>query len=234
MGNVIMSGIVPPLEAPVGGTPLSTLAVGSTLSLNVNGTAKDFLVVHQGKPSSLYDDSCDGVWLLMKDCYEERAIDSGGDSNYPSSEIHTYLNGTFLNMFDADIKSVVKQVKIPYRTGTSGLTVKSGANGVSTRVFLLSYYEVGYEYSDSTPTAIDGAKLDYFITDDANNSHRNEYVSESTIWWLRTMVDTEACGTMVHATSSWAVTGVKQKKGIRPALILPSDALLAEDGTIIV
>ena len=51
---------------------LSTKAVGSTVKLKVNGTAKEFIVVHQGKPSSLYDNSCDGTWLLMKDIYENR------------------------------------------------------------------------------------------------------------------------------------------------------------------
>lgn len=46
---------------------LSSKAIGSTIKLKVNGSAKDFIVVHQGKPSSVYDDSCTGTWLLMKD-----------------------------------------------------------------------------------------------------------------------------------------------------------------------
>ena len=45
---------------------LGTKAVGSVLKLNLNGSPKNFIVVHQGKPSSLYDDSCDGTWLLMQ------------------------------------------------------------------------------------------------------------------------------------------------------------------------
>ena len=53
---------------------LSTKAVGSTVKLKVNGTAREFLVVHQGKPSSLYDESCNGTWLLMKDCYESLSV----------------------------------------------------------------------------------------------------------------------------------------------------------------
>ena len=48
---------------------ISTLAVGSSVYLNVGGVRKEFLVVHQGKPSSLYDSSCNGTWLLMKDIY---------------------------------------------------------------------------------------------------------------------------------------------------------------------
>ena len=43
---------------------LSTKAVGSTVKLTVNGKAREFIVVHQGKPSSVYDESCNGTWLL--------------------------------------------------------------------------------------------------------------------------------------------------------------------------
>lgn len=48
---------------------LGAKAVGSIVKIKVNGAAKDFIIVHQGKPSSVYDDSCNGTWLLMKDIY---------------------------------------------------------------------------------------------------------------------------------------------------------------------
>ena len=51
---------------------LSTKAVGSIIKLNLNGSPKNFIVVHQGKPSSLYDDSCDGTWVLMQDIHSTR------------------------------------------------------------------------------------------------------------------------------------------------------------------
>lgn len=68
--------------------PLSAKAVGSIVKLKVNGAAKEFIVVHQGKPSSLYDDSCNGTWLLMKDIYENRVWQSGNINKYESSDIH--------------------------------------------------------------------------------------------------------------------------------------------------
>lgn len=40
---------------------LGMKAVGSTIKLKVNGSAEDFIIVHQGKPSSVYDDSCNGT-----------------------------------------------------------------------------------------------------------------------------------------------------------------------------
>lgn len=48
---------------------LSTKAVGSIVKIKVNGAAKDFIIVHQGLPSSAYDASCNGVWVVMKDIY---------------------------------------------------------------------------------------------------------------------------------------------------------------------
>ena len=51
---------------------LGSKAVGSIVKLKVGGAAKEFIVVHQGKPSSIYDESCKGTWLLMKDIYENR------------------------------------------------------------------------------------------------------------------------------------------------------------------
>lgn len=100
---------------------LSTKAVGSTVKLKVNGTAKEFIVVHQGKPSSLYDNSCDGTWLLMKDIYENRQWHNSNVNNLENSTIHSYLNGTFLNLFESNIRDAIKQVKLPYRkNGGSG------------------------------------------------------------------------------------------------------------------
>ena len=50
------------------GTKLANKEVGSIVKLNVNGAVTEFLVVHQGLPSDIYDASCNGTWLLMKDC----------------------------------------------------------------------------------------------------------------------------------------------------------------------
>ena len=72
---------------------LGAKAVGSTVKIKVNGTVEDFIIIHQGKPSSVYDDSCNGTWLLMKDIYTTRNWD---DSNcdYLNSDMTAYLNGT--------------------------------------------------------------------------------------------------------------------------------------------
>ena len=55
---------------------LGSVAVGSIIKLNESGSPVEYLVVQQGKPGSMYDDSCDGTWLLRKDIAEKRAWNS--------------------------------------------------------------------------------------------------------------------------------------------------------------
>lgn len=215
---------------------LSTKAVGSTVKLKVNGTAKEFIVVHQGKPSSLYDDSCNGTWLLMKDIYENRVWQSGNINKYESSDIHTYLNNTFLNLFDSNIKDAIKQVKIPYRkNGGSGGTNQSGANGLSCKIFLLSGYEVGWTSGDNQYFPQDGAKLSYFESGtgtSANNKRIANLNGSAAYWWLRSPFTVNAGYVWYVNSGGDCDVSASNSGGIRPALILPSTLLVSDDGTV--
>ena len=216
---------------------LSTKAVGSTVKLKVNGTAKEFIVVHQGKPSSLYDESCNGTWLLMKDIYENRVWQSGNINKYESSDIHTYLNNTFLNLFESNIRDAIKQVKIPYRkNGGSGGTDQSGANGLSAKIFLLSGYEVGWTTSDYSYFPVDGAKLSYFESGtgtSANNKRIANLNGSAARWWLRSPhTDSTILVWVVDTDGDYGNVYASVSRGIRPALILPSTLLVSDDGTV--
>ena len=122
---------------------LGSKAVGSIVKIKVNGTLQEFIVVHQGIPSNIYDKSCDGTWLLMNDIYENRKWSSSKSNDYRNSSINNYLNDTFLNLIDSDIRNIIRQVKIPYRHGKgSDREVNVGADGLSVKIFLLSACEV--------------------------------------------------------------------------------------------
>ena len=165
---------------------LGTKAVGSIVKIKVNGASKDFIVVQQGNPNtSTYDSSCNGTWLLMKDIYTTSTF--GNNNSYKDSSIHTYLNGTFYNLIDSNIRAAIKQVKIPYQNGTgSGGSLATGSNGLSTKVFLLSGYEVGWTTSDNGYFPKDGVRLAYFGNSSGGNSKRVAYNgSSAAIWWLR-------------------------------------------------
>lgn len=215
---------------------LSTKAVGSTVKLKVDGALKEFLVVHQGKPSSIYDDSCNGTWLLMKDCYVSRAWHSSNVNKYESSDIHTYLNNTFLNLFESNIRDAIKQVKIPYRkNGGSGGTDQSGANGLSAKIFLLSGYEVGWTTSDYSYFPVDGAKLSYFESGtgtSANNKRIANLNGSAASWWLRSPYTNGTNDVWLVYSNGNVLSSASRSYGIRPALILPSTLLVSDDGTV--
>lgn len=211
---------------------LGTKAVGSKVQLKLGGVKKNFIIVHKGKPSSLYDDSCNGVWLLQEDIQETRQWQSTNVNKLESSEIQAYLNSTYLALFDANIQAQIKQVKIPYRqNGGSGGTDRSGANGLSCKIFLLSAREVGFS---DTYIPNDGAKLDYFNSGNGTDTKRvAKYNGSATYWWLRSpSADDTSYVWNVNSAGQYFNSVANYTCGVRPALVLPTDLLVSDDGTV--
>lgn len=216
---------------------LGTKAVGSIVKLNVNGAAKEFIVVHQGKPSSLYDESCDGTWLLMKDIFEATRWHSSDVNNLENSTIHSILNSTFLNAFESNIRDAIKQVKIPYRkNGGSSGSDQSGANGLLCKIFLLSGYEIGFTTSNNPFFPQDGAKLSYFEsgTDTSANNKRIAKLNGSADYWgLRSPVTYNTSFVwFVNYDGVGEIGKASNSTGIRPALILPPDMEVDSSGNV--
>lgn len=213
---------------------LGTKAVGSKVQLKLGGVKKNFIIVHKGKPSSLYDDSCNGVWLLQEDIQETRQWQSTNVNKLESSEIQAYLNSTYLALFDANIQAQIKQVKIPYRqNGGSGGTDRSGANGLSCKIFLLSAREVGFS---DTYIPNDGAKLAYFEAGtgiSANNKRIAKLNGFATDWWLRSPGTGSTGDVWVVLSDGWYNNyRADDAYGVRPALVLPTDLLVSDDGSV--
>lgn len=201
---------------------LSTKAVGSIVKIKVNGAAKDFIIVHQGLPSSAYDASCNGVWVVMKDIYTTSTF--GNNNSYKDSGIHTYLNGTFYNLIDSKIRAAIKQVKIPYTN--SG--IQSGANGLSTKVFLLSGTEVGF--SNVSYMNTEGTKLAYFDSASKRIAYNG---SSAAIWWLRSPFTYNGNSVWyVDTDGSFNGGWYGNSYGVRPAFVLPSELVVSDDGTV--
>lgn len=171
----------------------------------------------------------------MKDIYKKRQWHSSNVNKLESSTIHSYLNSTFLNLFDSNIKNAIKQVKIPYRkNGGSGGSDQSGANGLSCKIFLLSGYEIGFTTSDNRYFPQDGAKLDYFTASSGGNNKRIAKLNGSAAsWWLRSP---HTNGTYyvwnVITDGHYGSSGTSNSSGIRPALVLPSTLVIDENGVI--
>lgn len=224
---------------------LGDKAVGSVVKLKVNGADTEFLVVHQGLPGSMYDASCDGTWLLVKNCWGTQVWSSSGRNDYEQSDANSYLNTSVYSSFDADIRAQIRQVKIPYRSGSGlGTGVRDGSQGLSTKLFLLSAREVGFTTTNGNNAVCnDGAKLDYFNnggnTSDSGCQKRIAYYGgTAAIWWLRTPCpDTD-----YSAYNALRVFGDGRVAGgdctisgnyMRFALILPPTLGVTDDGTVI-
>ena len=215
-------------KAPLTDILARTLPVGSVVKLMENGTAVEYLVVNQGIPgnSNLYDASCDGTWLLRKDCHSKGRWCRREENEYDSSDINTWLNGDFFNSLGSVEQSVIKQVKIPYCAGNLASTINSGTNGLSVKAFLLGGYEVGFTIDDDNALPEDGAKLDYFILGAGGNAKRISYLDGNAVyWWLRSpQWNTVNLVFHVKATGGLINRSPTNSDGIRPALIIPSTA----------
>ena len=220
--------IDPKLWAVASGTPIGNVAVGGIIPLRENLVPVDYIVVHQGLPGSMYDASCDGTWLLRQDIAENRVWDSGNSNVLESSDIQSYLNGTWINRYDTDIRNAIKQVKIPYRqNGGSSGTDRNGANGLSCKIFLLSGREVGFTNNESSYFPNDGSKLDYFISGNTSSAQQRRVANlngSAAGWWLRSP-RTSNTGSVWRVIPGGGCADwlANDSYGVRPALVLPSD-----------
>ena len=207
-------------------TTLAAQAVGSTVTLKVDGSDTAFLVVHQGNPDpGVYDASCEGTWLLMKDVYTERVWDNRND--YAASLLHAWLNGAFLELLDSGIRQAVKTVKLPYADGSG---VHSGGAGVSAQAFLLSMREMGTPAAQKTGLADEGALLDYFTDGDGG---ADPLRASSARYWTRSPY-TGGGGNVWSVAGESGICSYRagsSSYGVRPALILPQ-AMPVKDGAV--
>lgn len=218
------------------GLSINTLPPGTLIRSTIGGAIYNWMVVHQGNPSEgLYDASCNGTWLLLKDVYTTQTFSESHIRNYSLSTIHPYLNSTFFNSLDATMQRLITQVKIPYlniNLGHPDLTyIAFGSNGLSCKVFLLSAREVGQPSEGYLPFPIDGAKLSYFPLA-GESVLRIAYMNGvATDWWCRTTESESAYGIITARSTYRGMMGYKtvtQLVGVRPACILSPSTLVEE------
>lgn len=236
MGRCIVAGGKPDMAAPSAGILASDLAVGSIVKLMEGGVATEYLVVNQGKPSgsTLYDDSCDGLWLLRKDIFVKKEMDAT-NNDYQNSDAHSYLNGEFFGLYDDVAQKAIRQVKIPFVDGIGYVgTIKTGQNGLSAKVFLLGGYEIGYTQSlVNEYVPIDGAVLSYFEGTALRDPKRIAlYTSVASYWWTRSPSIYTGNTTMywdVNQTGGPIGSGCNNSFGYRPAVIIGKNAVFDEE-----
>ena len=218
---------------------LGNVAVGTTLKVKENGINQDILIVHQGKPSSLYDESCNGTWILRKEVYEEDTrwsrLTTNGFSN--CYVVEQGSNSAWFKSLPANVQNGVKTVKIPYCVGNGRSDIKSGANGFSCKIFALSAPEVGYSSSYSEAVPNDGSKLSYFEAGDSESAKEKRQAkigSNYRNWWTRSpsILYEQDANAIQSGGGIYLLKVGEYKGGFRPAAILNPNMIVDNNGVI--
>ena len=94
---------------------LGSKAEGSIIKLKENGVLVEFYIAKQNYESGL--NGAGRVLVVRKDCYDQRQWHSSNINAYASSAIDTWLNGTYKNLLDANIRTAMGTTKIYYTPG---------------------------------------------------------------------------------------------------------------------
>lgn len=208
---------------------LGEASVGTIVKMNINGKPVNFCIIQQGLPSSgNYDASCDGTWVRTQDIYSQQIWGKQVENFYQNSNVNTWLNSTFVPMFDSDIQGVIKQVKIPcegnYRTVTS----------VSCKSFLLSATEYGFASVGSDAFLVLGATLDYFVGGSSQKRIAN-YNGSPASHWTRSQDATVSNYALCVGTNGYYEEGLMYDSlGVCPVLILPQSLYIDSNNFVVI
>ena len=211
---------------------LGQVSAGTVVKINESGSPVNYLVVQQGLPSSMYDASCNGTWVLRQDIYENAVWDAGNSNVLPGADIFATM-ADMLPLYDSFIQDSIKTVKIPYCKGGQTSSVQSGENGLECKIFPLSGYEVGFTKSDSSIFPADGSTLSYFQGSSVNSKRVSTLDDEASPWWLRSPLTNDGYNAWyVSQSGGQGATSVNTSYGIRPAFVLPENLYVQDDGTV--
>ena len=133
------------------GIPLSTVTPGGILMLNENGSPVPFYICKHDYESGL--NGAGRTLLVRKDCYDKRQWHSSGVNAYASSAIDSWLNSTYKNLLDTDIRGAIGTTKFRYTPGNGNNTVGT----LERAIFPLSVTELGKmaRYTNTEGTALE-------------------------------------------------------------------------------
>ena len=200
-------------------TTLGNKSVGSIVKLKENGVLVDFYVAKHD-----YENGLNGsgrTLVVRKDCYDTRQWHTSNVNAYATSAIDTWLNSTYKNLLDADIRGVIGTTKIKYTPGNGNTAVGT----LERAIFLLSVTELGRSasYANTEGTALSIA-----------SSLQIAYLNGSAVvQWTRSPY------TYYTSYAYYLGTGgdvnsnnCNNTYGSRPAFTLPSTLSVSDDGSV--
>lgn len=200
-------------------TTLGNKSVGSIVKLKENGVLVDFYVAKHD-----YENGLNGsgrTLVVRKDCYDTRQWHTSNVNAYATSAIDTWLNSTYKNLLDADIRGVIGTTKIKYTPGNGNTTVGT----LERAIFLLSVTELGrsasYANTEGTALSIASSLQIAYLNGSAVVQWTRSPRTDSTggAYYLRT--DGDVYSNYCHYT-----------RGSRPAFTLPSTLSVSDDGSV--
>ena len=200
-------------------TTLGNKSVGSIVKLKENGVLVDFYVAKHD-----YENGLNGsgrTLVVRKDCYDTRQWHTSNVNAYATSAIDTWLNSTYKNLLDADIRGVIGTTKIKYTPGNGNTTVGT----LERAIFLLSVTELGRSasYANTEGTALSIA-----------SSLQIAYLNGSAVvQWTRSpytySTNNAYC---LGANGNVGGNSCSSTNGSRPAFTLPSTLSVSDDGSV--
>lgn len=200
-------------------TTLGNKSVGSIVKLKENGVLVDFYVAKHD-----YENGLNGsgrTLVVRKDCYDTRQWHTSNVNAYATSAIDTWLNSTYKNLLDADIRGVIGTTKIKYTPGNGNTTVGT----LERAIFLLSVTELGRSasYANTEGTALSIA-----------SSLQIAYLNGSAVvQWTRSPL-TDGTSNAYYLSTNGGVSNYhcSLTRGSRPAFTLPSTLSVSDDGSV--
>lgn len=200
-------------------TTLGNKSVGSIVKLKENGVLVDFYVAKHD-----YENGLNGsgrTLVVRKDCYDTRQWHTSNVNAYATSAIDTWLNSTYKNLLDADIRGVIGTTKIKYTPGNGNTTVGT----LERAIFLLSVTELGRSasYANTEGTALSIA-----------SSLQIAYLNGSAVvQWTRSPLTGGTGSACCLSTDGGVGSGYCYGTyGSRPAFTLPSTLSVSDDGSV--
>ena len=200
-------------------TTLGNKSVGSIVKLKENGVLVDFYVAKHD-----YENGLNGsgrTLVVRKDCYDTRQWHTSNVNAYATSAIDTWLNSTYKNLLDADIRGVIGTTKIKYTPGNGNTTVGT----LERAIFLLSVTELGRSasYANTEGTALSIA-----------SSLQIAYLNGSAVvQWTRSPSTGSTGNAYCLNTNGNVYSNVCYNTyGSRPAFTLPSTLSVSDDGSV--
>lgn len=200
-------------------TTLGNKSVGSIVKLKENGVLVDFYVAKHD-----YENGLNGsgrTLVVRKDCYDTRQWHTSNVNAYATSAIDTWLNSTYKNLLDADIRGVIGTTKIKYTPGNGNTTVGT----LERAIFLLSVTELGKtaSYANTEGTALSIA-----------SSLQIAYLNGSAVvQWTRSPYSGDTFSACCLVTHGYVNRNYcNGTYGSRPAFTLPSTLSVSDDGSV--